>query len=133
MSVFIDTSAIMAILNPLDINYPTARQIWTRLVTEQVTTTTTNYVLLETFAFLQNRQDLPAVHACQEGIVPLLQIVWVNSDLHHAALGDLFIANRRGLSLVDCSSFETLRRLGIRDIVAFDRHFTDQGFHCLSN
>jgi predicted nucleic acid-binding protein len=133
MKVFIDTSAIMAILNPEDINYPTARQIWTRLVMEQASIATTNYVLLETFALLQNRQGLPAVRACQEGIVPLLQIIWVNSDLHQAALGGLFIANRRALSLVDCSSFETVRRLGIREIFAFDRHFLDQGFRCLSN
>jgi predicted nucleic acid-binding protein len=40
-------------------------------------------------------------------------------------------ADRRGLSLVDLSSFETMRRLGIRSVFTFDRHFRQYGFEIL--
>ena len=33
---------------------------------------------------------------------------------------------------VDCISFETARRLGINTVFAFDQHFVEQGFTCLS-
>ena len=38
---------------------------------------------------------------------------------------------RRQLSLVDCASFDIMRRLGLRDVFAFDPHFAEQGFRCL--
>jgi predicted nucleic acid-binding protein len=38
------------------------------------------------------------------------------------------MAGRRTLSLVDCVSFEVMRRTGIRKAFAFDRHFQDYGY-----
>jgi predicted nucleic acid-binding protein len=38
---------------------------------------------------------------------------------------------RRRLSLVDCTSFEVMRRLGITSAFAIDRHFVEQGFEVL--
>jgi predicted nucleic acid-binding protein len=32
------------------------------------------------------------------------------------------------LSLVDCVSFEVLRRLDVRECLVFDPHFDEQGF-----
>jgi predicted nucleic acid-binding protein len=43
----------------------------------------------------------------------------------------LLTANRRQLSLVDCVSFEMMRRLGIKTAFTYDRHFSEQGFECL--
>ena len=43
----------------------------------------------------------------------------------------LLVVNHRKLSLVDCASFETMRRLGIQKVFTFDRHFADQGFQVL--
>ena len=37
-------------------------------------------------------------------------------------------ANRRKLSLVDCSAFETMLRLSIQAVFTFDKHFSEQGF-----
>ena len=31
----------------------------------------------------------------------------------------------------DCVSFETMRRLGIKNAFALDRHFSEQGFECV--
>ncbi|MFN8494831.1 MAG: PIN domain-containing protein [Caldilineaceae bacterium] len=132
MNIFIDTSAILAILNPNDVNHRAASQIWTRLVIEKVPMTTTNYVLLESFALVQNRVGLTAIRALQDGMVPLLQLIWVNPEFHQAAVTGLLIANQRALSLVDCTSFEAVRRFALTACFAFDRHFTEQGFRCLT-
>ncbi len=35
------------------------------------------------------------------------------------------------LSLVDCCSFESMRRRGIRTAFAYDAHFAQQGFELL--
>ncbi|RME55690.1 MAG: VapC toxin family PIN domain ribonuclease, partial [Caldilineae bacterium] len=41
-------------------------------------------------------------------------------------------ANRRGLSLVDCTSFVVMQQLGIDTAFAFDNHFKEQGFTLLA-
>jgi predicted nucleic acid-binding protein len=90
-------------------------------------------VLLETLALLQHRFGLGLVKRFQEDVVPLLNIIWIDEALHQAGMAALITANRRRLSLVDCLSFETARRLNIDTVFAFDQHFVEQGFTCLSN
>ena len=43
----------------------------------------------------------------------------------------LLTANRRQLSLVDCISFEMMRRLEIKTAFTHDRDFAERGFECL--
>ncbi len=38
------------------------------------------------------------------------------------------MAGRRTLSLVDCVSFEVMRRIGVLKAFAFDHHFKDYGY-----
>jgi predicted nucleic acid-binding protein len=40
-------------------------------------------------------------------------------------------ANRRQLSLVDYTGFETMRHLGIEKVFTFDEHFREQGFELI--
>ncbi len=40
----------------------------------------------------------------------------------------LLAASRRKVSLVDCLSFEVMRRYGIRSAFAFNSHFSEQDF-----
>jgi len=40
-------------------------------------------------------------------------------------------ADRRQLSLVDCSSFETMRRLGIKKVFSFGEHFREHDFEVI--
>jgi len=42
-------------------------------------------------------------------------------------------AARRQLSLVDCISFEVMRRRGIKTAFTFDDHFAEQGFETSIN
>lgn len=130
--VFVDTSALLAIMNRNDKNHASAKHVWERLICEEASLFCTNYIIVETFALIQSRLGMAAVKGFQENIVPLFYIEWVDETLHQAGVAALLTANRRRLSLVDCLNFETAWRLGIKAVFAFDQHFVEQGFICLS-
>ena len=128
MTVFVDTSALLAVLNREDLWAVRAGREWRRLVTAEETLATTSYVVLETTAVLQRRIGLEAVHRFAADVLPLLAVTDVDTELQRMAMSNLLVANRRDLSLVDCCSFEYMRRQGLRTAFAFDPHFTEQGF-----
>ena len=99
MSTFIDTSALLAVLDADDQNHPMAKQAWENLVTNESDLVCTNYVLVETFALVQSRLGLEAVRTLQEDIVPLLRIEWIDAQSHASGVAALLIAARRQLSL----------------------------------
>ncbi len=128
MRIFINTSAIYALLDRDDINYPHAKRVWTNILNTGHTLITSNYILVETFALLQNRLGIGAVRGFQEDLLPLVNIEFVSSATHQSGVAALLSASRRNLSLVDCVSFEIMRNAGIKAVFAFDPHFKEQGF-----
>ena len=131
MSIFIDTSAFLAILNPDDKNHQEAKKRWEELLLQDEKLVCSNYVLVETMALIQNRFGMEALRAFQEDVVPILAIKWVDEFTHQAGITSMLTANRRKLSFVDCVSFDIMRQLGIKRAFAFDRHFEEQGFECI--
>ena len=131
-TIFVDTSAFLAVLDADDEHHDSARKIWERLVFDDERMVCTNYNLVETFALVQRRLGMDAVRKLHEDIFPLLIIEWISADLHARSVAALLIAGRRNLSLVDCASFETMRRLGVDTTFSFDRNFDEQGFHTLA-
>jgi hypothetical protein len=63
-----------------------------------------------------------------EDVVPVLEIVWVDADLHRAAVAAHLRSLRRRSSLVGQVGFELMRRRGIRSALALDRDFAREGF-----
>ena len=53
------------------------------------------------------------------------------AEVHAVAVSALLAADRRRLSLVDCCSFQIMRRLGIRQALAYDQHFAEHGFEVI--
>lgn len=128
MRTFIDTSAFYALLDRGDQNHESAKKAWTGILDAGGSSVATNYVLVETFALLQNRLGMAAVRGFQEDLIPILQVEFVTPEQHRSGVSALLAADRRGLSLVDCVSFEVMRNLGIREVFGFDPHFKEQGF-----
>ena len=131
MAVFADTSGLLASSDRNDGHHARARQFWEERIAGREVFIATNYVLTETFALIQSRLGIAAVREFQADMVPLLGVQWVDEPLHQAGIAAVLAAGRRQLSLVDCVSFEVMRRLRLAQAFAFDRHFEDQGFTCL--
>lgn len=131
MSLFVDTSAIYAGLDADDREHGRAVKIWKSLIQSGELISTTNYVLVEVTALIQNRIGIEAVQKFQEDFLPLFEIIWIDDSLHRSGMAALLTARRKNLSLVDCVSFEVMRRLDIKSVFTFDYHFKEQGFACL--
>ena len=124
MTVFVDTSALYAVLDADDDEHARARAEWRRLVRGSSGLLTTSYVLVETTALVQHRLGMEAVG------------VWSRTGRSSVERGctqpaSMLAAGRRGLSLVDCVSFAVMARAGLRQAFAFDDHFAGRGFSCL--
>ena len=131
MKLFVDTSALIAFLDADQPRHADVVTAWNEALTGDGVLFTSNYVLVETFALAQRRLGLEAARALGDVFVPLMQMLWVDEALHTAATAALFAAGRRKLSLVDCTSFELMRRYGITDALTLDRGFTHHGFRAV--
>lgn len=131
MDVYVDSSAFLAVLDADDKNHEQAKKVWKELLTSEVSLICSSYVLVETYALVQNRLGMEATRVFHEDIYHLLQIEWVEKSLHMYGINSVLIANRRSLSLVDCVSFVIMRKLGIKKVFTFDTNFVEQGFECI--
>ncbi len=57
--------------------------------------------------------------------------IWMDEELHRRAESAFRTAGEKRLSLVDCVSFEIMRRRGCETAFAFDEHFEEHGFTTL--
>ena len=126
--VFVDTSAVIALLVATDEFHQTAKSAFASLSAREAPLLTTSYVLVETYALLGRRLGIDAVRGFREHFTPLLEVVWVNRDLHERALDMLLQRAYRTLSLVDVTSFLVIQDQKIEEVFAFDRHFSNEGF-----
>jgi predicted nucleic acid-binding protein len=125
---FLDTSAILALMNPKDELHPRARRAFEVLGAEQTVLVTTSLVLVETYALLGRRLGLAAVRAFRTDLAPLAEITWVDEPTFESGLDLLLARKKRHLSLVDTVSFLVMRQRGLERAFAFDPHFEEEGF-----
>ena len=128
MIVFVDTSALFALLASNDLMHQKASRNFMFCADHDAQLVTSSYVLVETLALLQNRIGMPAVSDFQLKFLPLLEVIWVDAEWHNRAMQRLVSHDRRTLSLVDCLSFEIMESLDIKLAYSFDKHFREYGF-----
>lgn len=131
MNTFIDTAAFLAVLSATDQFHGQARRVWNEIIGSEKTLFTSSYVVFETISLLQHHFGVDAVRLFDSEILPIVEIAWIDEVIHKQGMSALLTANRRSLSLVDCISFETMRKLGIEEVFTFDPHFNEQGFRML--
>lgn len=126
MRVFVDTSALLALLDEDDDHHHEAAAAMRFLIAE-AELVTHNYVHVEVLALARRRLGPLAVARLMDGLLPALTTIWVDEPLHRAALAAHRAAGP-GVSLVDRVSFEVMRHEGIEEAFAFDADFEVQGF-----
>ncbi len=129
--IFVDSSALLALISAGDQHHLRAKQCFKSLREERKILITNNYVIVESISLMQKRFDLDEVRDFQEKILPLIQIEWIDEERHNNSIQRVLSAHRRRLSLVDCSAFETMRRRGIETAFTFDPHFREEGFRVI--
>ncbi len=126
--LMLDTSALYAVFDRDDHWHGVTAEAWGEVLHSQAPLLVTNYVLVEMHALLGRRLGVAAVAALHDHVLPWVSTVWVDESLHREAQSALRVACRRDLSLVDCTSFVCMRRLGVKTAFTIDRHFEQQGF-----
>jgi len=129
--IFVDTSGLYAVLDAGDVFHDRAGKAWRTWVDHDVPLVTTNYVVLEATSLLRNRLGIGAAASLHRAMVPMLQVEWVTRRIHEAGVNRLLRADRRRLSLVDCTSFEMMNVLKLASAFSFDAHFARHGFSCV--
>ncbi len=126
--VFVDTSAVLALMNPKDEQHVSARRAFEILGAQRADLLTTSLVLVETYALLGRRLGLAAVRAFRADLAPLCETAWVDEPTFESGLDLLLARKKRDLSLVDAVSFLVMRQRGLDQAFAFDPHFEEEGF-----
>ena len=124
MSIFVDTSALIAFLDADQPRHAEVIDTWDRAIADEKALFTSNYVLVESFALVQRRLGLEALRALADVLVPMLRVLWVDEELHAAAVASLFTARRRR-SKDACPSF---LRLCLRESPSFPRKRESRDF-----
>jgi len=125
--VFVDTSALYALLVEGDENHDAAVQAAASLRAAGVGLATSSFVVLETVALLQARIGIGAVRAFYLDMLPLMEVVWVDRALLDRAMGGLLAASLRRVSLTDWTSIALMQERGWTAAFAFDEDFARQG------
>ncbi len=126
--ILVDTAAFYALIDARDPNHGRATSVISDLVEADETLLTHEYVVVETTALVQRRLGLGALRRFVDDLLPLVEIAWVDEDLHREAREALLAAGRRTVSLVDWTSFLVMRRHGVRRAFTFDPDFGAEGF-----
>jgi uncharacterized protein len=126
-TVFADTSGFYAALDRTDPFHTEAARCFRQAQAEGWRLETTNYVVHETWALVQNRLGWDGVDAFLDGLLPLCEMKWVEESVYRAAAVRCRRERKRLLSLTDCISFELMGRQGLTEAIAQDAHFSREG------
>lgn len=129
--VYLDTSALLALLDRDDQDHLPVAAAVARLLQDSVRLVTTSYTLVEAGALVRRRLGIAAFKALGDVIDRAAEIVWVDETLHRAAWRNSAAEGRKGASLVDWVGFLVMKGRAIDLALAIDEHFRREGFSTL--
>ena len=126
--VFVDTSALYALLVRGDDKHQAALETAAELRAARASLATSSFVVLETVALLQARVvGVAAVRTFYLDMLPLMEVVRIDSGLLDRAMRALLAASSRRISLTDWTSITLMQERGWPQAFAFDEDFARQG------
>jgi len=125
--VFVDTSALYALLDRDDAHHREAAQVFAGLLRRRVPLHTHAYGVVESLALAQRRLGMEAARALVHDLLGVVRVAPVDEALHRAALTATLASGRRDVSLVGWASFLFMRHRKMEKAFAYDVHFFGQG------
>jgi predicted nucleic acid-binding protein len=126
LTVFVDTSALFGLMDEDATEHARLSAAFASLAEERLVTH--NYVIVECAALVARRLGRHLVRRLVLEILGPIEVDWIDEAIHRAALSAHISAGASAPSLVDFTSFEVMRRHGIRTALAVDRDFALAGF-----
>jgi len=124
--VFVDTSAVYALLDAGDSNHERAIRATARLLGEELVTH--SYVVVELVSLVRRRLGPDAAARLIDELLPAIDVTDVDASLRARALAAFRDSTGSAVSLVDRTSFEFMRQSGISRAWAMDSDFATEGF-----
>jgi predicted nucleic acid-binding protein len=130
MTVFVDATALFALLDEDDAHHAEAAATFTSLAGTELMTHT--FVVAEAAALVANHLPWAATQQLLYGLLPVIDVKPIESVLYDAALGNYGQSTSPAVSLVDRTSFALMRSQGIRRAFAYDEDFSREGFELVA-
>ncbi len=130
MTVFVDTSAIYALMDRSDVGHDRAIRASERLIGNDLVTH--SYVLAETISLVRRRLGPDATAQLLDEFLPALRVVDVDEALRSSATAAFRDSVGSAVSFVDRTSFELMRQSGVSRAFALDSDFETAGFVLVS-
>lgn len=130
-TVFIDTSAFLALYIENDDFHRQAIEALAQLRVISSSLITSNFILDESYTFIRARQGKKAALDFGQVLVnnsDIIKTVRITVNDENQAFDYFQTLDGRGISFTDCTSFALMKRLGIKNAFTFDRDFERAGF-----
>lgn len=129
-SVFVDTSAWIALFSRRDQNHKSAEGEFRRLITSKRRLITTNLVLAEIHRLLLHRAGVQAAASALARIEasPLVQIEFPDKKHHQSAKAWIDELQEHPVSYTDAVSFAVMKDCRCTNAFTYDYHFRVAGF-----
>ena len=125
--MFLDTSGLLCLLNRSEASHSEAVGLYTAATSRVIH----NYVLAEFVALASARgvrRSIALKYLADLLQNPDVQMIWVDRDLHDAAMDLLQRRQDKDYSLCDAVSFVLMKRHNVVQVLTTDRHFEQEGF-----
>lgn len=126
-SIFLDTSAIYALINRKDPDHNKAKGFLDGFKGKAFIT---NYIFTETMSLVNARLGHERAIIAGETLLKssYIERVWVTPADEKEAWSLFVSRDDKSYSFTDCTSFVVMKRLKIKRCLTFDEHFKQEGF-----
>ncbi|HDM08987.1 MAG: PIN domain-containing protein [Deltaproteobacteria bacterium] len=128
--VFVDTSAWYALQIVDDSNHEMAKGILENLLPSCDNFLTSNHVVGETYTLLRTSKWFKEAKLFLDILRQSPRIIeyFASQEIHRQAMKILYQYKELAFSFVDAISFSIMKKEGIKEAFAFDKHFAIAGF-----
>ena len=132
-SIFIDSSAWIALFSRRDQHHGEADRMFRSMVASKERMLTTNLVLAEIHRLFLHRAGIKAATSVLEKVEasPLVKIEFADSTHHQSAMAWMGKLREHPISYTDAVSFSVMEAAGCSDVLSYDQHFRIAGFKTL--